>query len=281
MIRQLTIKEELDIIDQLEDCDILGEGSSRCVYDYEFEGKHCVVKIAVGRGGFLQSRLEQELFDQYGNDYPVAKIFAAGKCVEIMEYVDDAKRNDARWDDYFWDAKQDRLETDELYSKTKNEIDFMVSYTWRLYDENRLNCPVHEALESDEKYIALNQITNDIEDEIEAKVNEMIKPYEDVTLAVSEICGFGGDKDSDVNQVGTTEDGRIVCYDYGLASTELCGKSIGEQVDDMDTWVYDYNILDVAEQIVLGRITNITESDEWFDQDEFYDDEESTNDDEE
>ena len=95
-IRMLTKDEEMFVLKTLSECETIGNGSSRYVFadnsetiqNYFGFDRPVVVKVACGGGGMTQNDAECKLYEDEGDDLPIAKIFARGKFVEIMEAVE-------------------------------------------------------------------------------------------------------------------------------------------------------------------------------------------------
>ena len=64
---------------------ILGAGSSRVVFS--LPNSNLVLKLGCGHGGIHQNNREVELYEQYGEDYPLGRIIAAGKFCVLMENI--------------------------------------------------------------------------------------------------------------------------------------------------------------------------------------------------
>lgn len=94
-IKMLTKDEEKFVLNTLLECETIGRGSSRYVFmdngetiqSYFGFDRPVVVKVACGGGGMTQNDAECQLYEQQGDDLPLAKIMARGKFIEIMEVV--------------------------------------------------------------------------------------------------------------------------------------------------------------------------------------------------
>ena len=136
---RLTHKEEVEILNYLKkQCELTNNsfesGSSRvavkmgwngCIegsqefFDKLNErfGTHDIysfmVKIAFGAGGMNQNILETAAYENYGDDAPIAKIYAAGDVIEIMEVLTLAKESEILRDDgiefYDWEEYDESL----------------------------------------------------------------------------------------------------------------------------------------------------------------------------
>ena len=76
---RLTAKQELNILNLLttsKEVGIIGAGASRVVFS--LPNKDLVVKLAAGFGGWNQNNREAELYEEYGDSCPLAKIYARG-----------------------------------------------------------------------------------------------------------------------------------------------------------------------------------------------------------
>lgn len=96
-IKMLTKDEEKFVLNTLLECETIGCGSSRYVFmdngetiqNYFGFDRPVVVKVACGGGGMTQNDAECELYEQNGDDLPLAKIMARGKFIEIMEAIEE------------------------------------------------------------------------------------------------------------------------------------------------------------------------------------------------
>lgn len=105
-IRKLTLKEEYDLLSVLtkisEDA-VIGHGAARLVYSNDaddcddltealvklgFNPDDVVVKVGIDEAGINQSKNEVEFYQDHGSDGYLARIYAAGTYVEIMEKVE-------------------------------------------------------------------------------------------------------------------------------------------------------------------------------------------------
>ena len=111
---RLTHKEEVEILNYLkEQCELTNDhsfesGSSRVAVKMQWNG--CIdgskelfntlnkkfgtqdiysfmVKIAFGAGGMNQNILEVSAYENYGSDAPIARVYAVGDIIEIMEVL--------------------------------------------------------------------------------------------------------------------------------------------------------------------------------------------------
>lgn len=110
---RLTHKEEVEILNYLKEQQALtngsfNSGSSRVAVEIRYNG--CIegsqeffdklnekfgthdilsfmVKIAFGAGGMNQNILETSAYENYGSDAPIARVYAVGDVIEIMEVL--------------------------------------------------------------------------------------------------------------------------------------------------------------------------------------------------
>lgn len=99
----LTPEQEITILRaiQFENCNDSGssrvciDGDNECFAELEsffaalnINIHYCVVKVAVGIGGQTQMSREITAYNKYGDEYPLAAVFAYGRFIEIMEKVE-------------------------------------------------------------------------------------------------------------------------------------------------------------------------------------------------
>ena len=93
----LTPTQERFILKQLENYKPFSNGASRACFDCPIEivnglgldtKYQYVIKLAMGLGGLSQNQLEILTYQQHGEEYPLAEIFAAGRYIEIMEKLE-------------------------------------------------------------------------------------------------------------------------------------------------------------------------------------------------
>lgn len=123
-IKMLTKDEEKFVLNTLLECETIGRGSSRYVFwdngetiqKYFGFDRPVVVKVACGGGGMTQNDAECELYTQEGDNLPLAKIFARGKFVEIMESIEELEYVDILRDvvDYCCDQHEVFLAVNNL-----------------------------------------------------------------------------------------------------------------------------------------------------------------------
>lgn len=137
----------------------IGCGSSRIVFSfnkYEFLDKLremgfsaktssvMVIKVAIGKGGIRQMNLEVSNFLDYGDEYPLGKIYAYGRYIEIMEKIETCPRyiacGQARHEEY-WDvvSKLECIngETADNDQVGENEDGFFVAYDYGFTNEGK------------------------------------------------------------------------------------------------------------------------------------------------
>ena len=93
--KALTISEERMVLDLLKDAGFYDNGASRCVFECSDEiarylgicADDYIIKLACGMGGIRQTEAEVECYLN-NPDAPLAKIFAYGRYVEVMERVE-------------------------------------------------------------------------------------------------------------------------------------------------------------------------------------------------
>lgn len=189
-MKVLTKREALDLLEGVTNGDYIDNGSSRAVYDIMFEGRECVMKIALDRQGRNQNVLEANLYMQCGGTY-LANIYARYSNVflicekvymydrdfveEVSEYGLDADSEISRWDD---DADE------EIY------INLWEAYEYSSYEECQ-------------------------------------KVIDDVRDTYNYLCDYQGDT-SDNNQIGYRESGEAVAYDYGYSTDQEWKDIVGK-----------------------------------------------------
>lgn len=112
----LSLEQEKQILQALKNTYPDSHGSSRAVFDgddiafddimdmleenFNCDIHNCVIKLALGIGGQNQSNREIKSYIEYGDYYPLAKIYAYGRFIEIMEKVDKVDDNFRCYSDY-------------------------------------------------------------------------------------------------------------------------------------------------------------------------------------
>lgn len=81
----LTIDQEIELLDKAGS--FIANGSSRAVYEIEYNGKPCVLKVYLDRAGEIQTSNEIEMWKNYAGMF--ANIYAVGHCCIVAEKVDD------------------------------------------------------------------------------------------------------------------------------------------------------------------------------------------------
>lgn len=104
---ELTKEEELAVLDAISGDDFIDHGSSRAAY--MFADKY-VVKIGMSTGGFNQNAVEQDFYHRHGNSGCFAHLFAYGRTLNIMEYLEDCCYYDE--DDLWIDPDSEWTEDD-------------------------------------------------------------------------------------------------------------------------------------------------------------------------
>ena len=119
---ELTPEEEFVIVDSLVEADYIDNGSSRVVYAL---GKEYVVKIAMSTGGVNQNTVERNFYACHGDKGYFAHLYAYGKMINIMEYLEDCSYYDP--DDFYYD-ENDEADT-EFYRNICDIIDVVSDIT--------------------------------------------------------------------------------------------------------------------------------------------------------
>lgn len=113
-MKKLTKLEELQLINELmKGSKLIDNGSSRAVFAY---GADKVVKVVCQEAGRTQNKKEVEMYERYGKKGYLAKIYAYGKNIIIMEKVD---TNIENMDD----------EQEEQYDMIENFLDTILGST--------------------------------------------------------------------------------------------------------------------------------------------------------
>lgn len=93
----LTPIQEKKILHSLENVAPFDKGASRVCFECPFEvieylnlnkKYQYLIKVSIGLGGLSQTQLEVSTYQEYGDEYPLAQIFAAGRYIEIMEELE-------------------------------------------------------------------------------------------------------------------------------------------------------------------------------------------------
>lgn len=80
----LTIEQEIELLKNAGN--FIGNGSSRAVYEVEYDGKPCVLKVYLDKAGEVQTNNEIEMYKNYAGMF--ANIYAIGHCCIVAEKVD-------------------------------------------------------------------------------------------------------------------------------------------------------------------------------------------------
>lgn len=198
---QMTISQEKTILQYLSKAfaegkaEMLGTGSSRSCWDIDNDAENfikqtlgldtdvnLVIKVAMGIGGQTQSNREIATFLDYGDEY-LARIYAYGRIIEIMEKVNELSKAYREWDD---------CEEGEL---------FINAYGL----DKELNA---NRLDEDGYYSTPRLLPLGAKEEDKAEFDKAMSTIE----ALNDIFGETGDN----GQIGRASDGRIVAYDYGF-----------------------------------------------------------------
>lgn len=178
----LTRKEALNLLADMTNEDYIDNGSSRAVYNVMFEGRECVMKIALDRQGRNQNTLEANLYMECGGTY-LANIYARYSnvfliCEKVYMYNRDFVDNVAECG-YDADGELPR------YDYEADEEDCIE--VWKAYE--------YRSCEDCQKAI------------------------DDIRDVYNFLCDYQGDS-SDNNQIGYRESGEAVAYDYGYSTDQ-------------------------------------------------------------
>lgn len=180
-MRQLTLKEEYDILWALNGEDPIGNGSSRIVFDCPDDlaaqlnldnNYHYVIKVAYCYPGRIQKEREDNFFRTWEKDKNakyLAAIAATGRYISIMECVEPI--------DYLFEPASG----EEMPFFTQDDINKLIDWHKNNseYNKQQLNKIYHAA----------------------------VSVYCFLCSQVKHVDGV---------QLGLTEDKRIVCYDYAF-----------------------------------------------------------------
>lgn len=186
----LSKREALDLLADMTEEDYIDNGSSRAVYDVMFEGRECVMKIALDRQGRNQNVLEANLYAECGGTY-LANIYARYSnvlliCEKVYMYDRDFVENVA---EYGCDADYELLRYDE-----DNDEEVYIE-VWEAYDYR--SC------------------------------DDCQRVIDDIRDAYNYLCDYQGDT-SDNNQIGYREGGEAVAYDYGYSTDQEWRDIVGK-----------------------------------------------------
>lgn len=131
-MRHLTREEELYILRSLQPSDFLDNGSSRAVYDANFNGYHFVVKIFLDLAGYNQTQVELRMSEEEELQGSVAEILAVGQrcilceCVDPIDYdIRDALESRYSYDEYCERFREDVTDEADIYDLADiNEDDY-------------------------------------------------------------------------------------------------------------------------------------------------------------
>lgn len=202
-MKNYKLQEELNIIGAIlnqghEFLETAMHGTSRIVFDVgeanqnlrnalglpKYIKDNVVIKLAIGEAGYCQNQAEVEAFERYGGDYPLAAIYAAGRFINVMEFVTPV---DGAFSDYPDDTDRDGifLSINDL-SYDKFTYDDTYEINW-----NKINnyC---QSYDLDYSYDYVDKVCNVID-------------------AIYDLFETG-----DAWQVGENECGDLVAYDYGV-----------------------------------------------------------------
>ncbi len=210
-MRRLTPKEEIFIIkDLIQNGWPMDNGAARSVYEpteaiqerFQLDDDCCVIKVAMGLGGYNQTALEIAAYEHFGQKYPLAKIIAAGRFVEIMEKVFVVNECFRNYNDYC-------EESSELFLAANDApFDFLRDDINALADERRritTDDPEEYSLEELEGFLT----------EADYSVEYSAEGFREIfntALTLEDLFGETGDN----GQLGYAPDGRLVAYDYGF-----------------------------------------------------------------
>lgn len=202
-MKNYKLQEELNIIGALlnQDKEFLEtamHGTSRLVFNVGEANKNLrnalglpkyikdnvVIKLAIGEAGYCQNQAEVEAYERYAGEYPLAAIYAAGRFINVMEFVTPV---DGAFSDY-----PDEADRDSIFLSIND-----LSYDKFTYEDT---CEVNwEKVNNYCQYYSLDYSYND--------VNKVC----DVIDAIYDLFETG-----DAWQVGENEYGDLVAYDYGV-----------------------------------------------------------------
>jgi hypothetical protein len=187
-IKRLTFQEALGILDGISEDDFIGHGSSRAVYSVYYQGKECVMKIALDRQGRNQNVLEMKLYAEHADSGHLADIYARYSnvfmiCEKVTVYDEDFV-----------------IDVTEYGSDAGDEAAYHCSEdgecgtVWESYD--------FRSAEQCQKII------------------------DDVREVYNFLCEYQGDT-SDNCQIGCADNGKAVAYDYGYDTSESFHDIVG------------------------------------------------------
>lgn len=135
-IKVLTHEQEKTILSFVMDLNTEDAGCARMIFPLSTELANkiglditfpCIVKVAMGIGGYRQNQLEIKTFLEQCDYLPLAEIAAYGRFVEIMERVEvedwrDFYDNYCDVDDYMCEIEQKENESDEEFQERYDRI---------------------------------------------------------------------------------------------------------------------------------------------------------------
>lgn len=186
----LSKREALDLLADMTEEDYIDNGSSRAVYDVMFEGRECVMKVALDRQGRNQNVLEARLYAECGGDY-LANIYARYSnvlliCEKVYMFGAGFVENVA---EYGYEAEGELSHYDE---ETDEEVYVEL---WEAYEFNN--------------YDDCQRVIDNVRD------------------VYNYLCDYQGDT-SDNNQIGYRESGEAVAYDYGYSTDQEWKDIVGK-----------------------------------------------------
>lgn len=202
-MKNYKLQEELNIIGALlnQGHDFLESavhGTSRIVFDVseanenlrnalglpKYIKSNVVIKLAIGEAGYCQNQAEVEAYERYADEYPLAAIYAAGRFINVMEFVTPV---DGVFSDYPDDTDRDGifLSINDL-SYDKFTYDDTCEINWTKINNYR------KYYDLDYSYDYVDRVCNVID-------------------AIYDLFETG-----DAWQVGENECGDLVAYDYGI-----------------------------------------------------------------
>lgn len=216
--RFLTRNEEREILEQIvyARMHFIGNGAARLVFEANEDtckqycnGNPAVIKVAVGIGGMRQNNLETNTYLEH-NELALAKIYAYGGLIEIMETVDVIECRD------FLDFEPDEEEAfAEYMDDCGYDIDPSVAYE-----------------------------------------------FLQVAYSLCDVFGYT----SDNGQLGLTNDGCIVAYDYGFdddGSTQTSDLAEELECHEKDRLHYVEKLADALrdfDTVVLQAVSNLEQN---------------------
>lgn len=188
-IKRLAFQEALDILESVSEEDFIGNGSSRAVYNIHYQGKECVMKIALDRQGRNQNVLEMKLYAEHADSGNLATIYAHYSNVFMI-----CEKVSMFDEDFVVEVTEYGNDAEDGFSYYCSDEDEEDRCLWQVYDFRNADA-----------------------------CQEVIDGIRDV---YNYLCEYQGDT-SDNCQIGCTKDGRVVAYDYGYDTSECYRDIVG------------------------------------------------------